>query len=75
VCFDPTGSDAQLLTSFGASSSDNGTTVFGFHANQETMGTGTFDVAGLKCHFTHNFSSIANIRGEKAGGGSLSSNT
>jgi hypothetical protein len=43
-----------LLASFGTSSSNDGTAIFGFHPNKKTMGAGAFGGAGLKSLFTHN---------------------
>ncbi len=41
----------QSFSAFCSASSDNCSTTFGFHASSKTMGSGTFDFAGLVCSF------------------------
>lgn len=43
--------DSQALAAFGATSVDDGTTAFGFHANQKTVGTGAANFGGLVSTF------------------------
>ena len=51
---DPTGSGSQPLASLGSPSFDDRLSVAGLHADKESMGTGTFDVARLEGSFAHN---------------------
>jgi hypothetical protein len=43
--------DSQALTAFGAACIDHGTATTGFHANQETVGTGATDFGRLVSAF------------------------
>lgn len=43
--------DSQTLTAFGAACVDDSTATAGFHADHETMGTGTLDFRRLVSAF------------------------
>lgn len=44
-------SDSQTLAAFGAASIDHGATATGFHANQEAVSAGAFDLGRLVSAF------------------------